>query len=49
MNTDNTMKVKNEYVVPQVELVELVTENSTLQIASPTSLEDYGDNPIFGG
>ncbi len=47
MNIDNTMKVKNEYVVPQVELVELVTENSTLQNVS--SLEDYGDNPIFGG
>ena len=47
MNTINTMKLKNEYLTPQVELVELVTENSTLQNVS--SLEDYGDNPIFGG
>lgn len=47
MNTINTMKLKNEYVTPQVELVELVSENATLQTVS--SLEDYGDNPIFGG
>lgn len=42
MITDNTMNVKNEYAAPEVELVEIVTEQSTLQV-----LSDYENNDIL--
>ena len=38
------MEAKKTYASPEAIVMELVTETFTMQ----SSLEDYGDNPIFG-
>lgn len=42
---NNDITVRQDYMVPEVTVVELVTETFTLA----SSLEDYQDNEIFNG
>lgn len=44
MKHDNKTKTTMRYEAPVTEVVLMVTETFTMQ----SSLEDYGDNPIFG-
>ena len=47
MKHDNETKTALRYEAPVADAVLLVTESFTM-LSTESSLEDYGDNPIFG-
>lgn len=47
MKHDNQTKTAMRYEAPVAEVVLMATESFTMQ-STPGSLEDFGDNPIFG-